>query len=54
MIKLRWDGCFCFKLLAEDVWAAEDDTTGSLSFEVDSFKSIIFERTTNFLAHGAN
>ena len=25
------------KLLADDVWAAEDDTTGSLSIEVDIF-----------------
>ena len=25
------------ELLADDVWAAEDDKTGSLSVEVDSF-----------------
>ena len=42
------------KLLADDVWEAEDYTTGSLSVEVNIFKLIIFERTTNFLAHGAN
>ena len=28
------------KLLADDVWAAEDDTTGSLSVEVDSFNRL--------------
>ena len=43
-----------FKLLADDVWSAEDDKTSFLSVEVDSFESIIFEITTNFLAHGAN
>ena len=32
------------KLLADDVWAAEDDKTGLLSVEVDSFKLIIFEK----------
>ena len=42
------------KLLADDVCAAEGDITYSLSVEIDSFESIIFERTTNFLAHGAN
>ena len=26
------------KLLADDIWAVEDDTTGSLSVEVDSFE----------------
>ena len=31
------------ELLADDVWAAEDDKTGLLSVEVDSFESIIFE-----------
>ena len=44
----------CVKLLADDVWAAEDDKTGFLSVGVDIFESIIFERTTNFLAHGAH
>ena len=42
------------ELLADDVWAAEDDKTGLLSVEVDSFELIIFEKTTNFLAHCAN
>ena len=42
------------KLIADDVWAAEDDKTGFLSVEVDSFGLIIFERTTKFLSHGAN
>ena len=32
------------ELLADDVWAAEDDKTGFLSVEVDSFESIIFEK----------
>ena len=32
------------KLLADDVWAAEDDKTGFLSVGVDSFESIIFEK----------
>ena len=45
---------FRVELLADDVWAAEDDKTDFLDFEVDSFESIIFEKTTNFLAHGAN
>ena len=27
----------CVELLADDVWAAEDDKTGFLSFGVDSF-----------------
>ena len=42
------------EVLADDVWAAEYDTTGSLSVEFNSLELIIFERTTNFLAHGAN
>ena len=41
------------KLLADDV-LENDDITGSLSVEVNSFESIIFERMTNFLSHGAN
>ena len=32
------------KLLANDVWEAEDDKTGFLRVEVDSFESIIFEK----------
>ena len=33
-----WDGMdIHVELLADDVWAAEDDKTGSLSDEVDSF-----------------
>ena len=42
------------ELLAYNVWAAEDDKTGFLSVGVDIFESIIFERTTNLLAHGTN
>ena len=44
----------CVKLLAKYVWSAEDDKTGFSSVEVDSFESIIFGKTTNFLTHGAN
>ena len=44
----------CVGLLADDVWAAEHDKTGFLSVGVDIFESIIFERTTNFRAHGVN
>ena len=33
-----WDEIdVCIELLADDVWAAEDDNTGFLSVEVDSF-----------------
>ena len=40
-----WDEMkVCVKLLAYDVWSAEDDKTGLLSVEVDSFESIIFEK----------
>ena len=42
------------ELPADDVWSAEDDKTGFLSVEFDSFESIVFEKTTDFLAHGAN
>ena len=42
------------KLIAEDVWVAEDDKTGFLSVGVDSFESIFFVKTTNFLAHDEN
>ena len=50
-----WDEVdVCVELLADDVWASEDDKTGFLSVEVYIFESIIFERTTKFLAHGAN
>ena len=41
------------KLTADDVGAAEDDKTGFLSVGVDIFESVIFERTTNFLANDA-
>ena len=44
----------CVELFADDVWAAEDDKRDLLSVRVDISESIIFERTTNFLAHGAN
>ena len=36
------------ELLADDVWSAEYDKTGSLFVENDSFESITFERTTDF------
>ena len=42
------------ELLADGVWASEDDKTVFLSVGMDIFESIIFERTTNFRAHGAN
>ena len=42
----------CVELLAYHVWSYEDDKTGTLSVEVDSFESIIFEGTTNSLSHG--
>ena len=44
----------CVKLLADDVWADKDDITCILSVEVNNFESIIFGKTTNLLAHGAN
>ena len=37
------------KLLAGDVWAAEDDKTGFLVVGVGISKSIIFVRTSNCL-----
>ena len=40
-------------LLADDVWAAEDDKTGFLSVEVGSFDWLIW-KTKHFLAYGAN
>ena len=42
------------KLLVYDLCAAEEDKTGFLSVGVYIFESVIFERTTDFLAHGAN
>ena len=42
------------ELLADDVWEFEDDKTGFSIVGVGSFESIVFEKTTNFLAHGAN
>ena len=42
------------ELLADDVWAAEDDITGLISVEVNSFDRIFLKKTTNILAHGAN
>ena len=42
------------KFLADDVWASEENKTGFLIVGVDIIESIIFERTTNFLAHGDN
>ena len=44
----------CVELLADDLWADEDDKTGFLNVGMDIFESIIFERTTNLLAHGVN
>ena len=42
------------ELLAYNLWAAENDKTSFLSVEVDIFYPLFFERTTYFLAHGAN
>ena len=42
------------KLLAADVWAAGDEKTYFLSVGVDISDQLHFERTTNFLNHGAN
>ena len=44
----------CVGLLADDVWVDEYYRTGFLRVGVDIFESIIFERITNFHAHGAN
>ena len=41
------------KLLADDLWEAEDDKRDFLSVGVDTFDRL-FLKTTNFLAHGAN
>ena len=50
-----WDDIIvCVKLLVYYVLFAEDNKTGFLSVGVGIFKSVIFEGTTNFLAHGAN
>ena len=39
----------CVELLADDVWAAEDVKTGSLSVEVDSFDPLYLkERPISF------
>ena len=34
----------CVEVLADDVWAAEDDKTGFLSVELDCYESVIFEK----------
>ena len=39
----------CVKLLADDVWAAEDDKTGFLSFGVDSSDQLYLEKRPIFL-----
>ena len=44
----------CVGLLADDVWADEYDKTGFLECLSAYFWSVIFERTTNFRAHGVN
>ena len=50
-----WDKMdVCVEFLADDVWVAEDNKTGLLTVGVGIFGSIIFVRTTNFLAHGAD
>ena len=41
------------ELLADDIWAAEDDKAGFLSVGVDIF-DLLYLKTANFLAHGAN
>ena len=41
-------------LLSDYLWEAEDDKTGFLSVGFNSFELIVFEKTTNFLAHGSN
>ena len=43
----------CVKLLADDVWAAEEDKTGFLSVGVD-ISDQLYLNMTNFLAHGDN
>ena len=49
-----WDKIdVCVELFADDVWEAEDDKTGFLSIGVDISESIIFVKTTNFLAYCA-
>ena len=39
----------CVELLADDVWAAEDDKTGFLSFGVDSSDQLYLEKRPIFL-----
>ena len=51
----RWDDMDGgIELLADGVWAAEDDKTGFLTFGVDIFDQTIFRRATNFFAHCTN
>ena len=39
----------CVELLADDVWAAEDDKTGFLSVGVDIFDQLYFKERPNSL-----
>ena len=42
------------KLPVHELWSAEEDSIGFLSVGVDISESIIFQKMTNFLAHGDN
>ena len=42
------------ELITDDAWAAEYDKTCFFSVGVDSCESIIFVKTTIFLAHDVN
>ena len=42
------------ELHADDAWSAKYDRTSFLIVEVNRFESIIFVKTTNFLAHDEN
>ena len=43
----------CVKLIADDVWAAEEYKTGFLSVGADLFDQLYLNRN-NLLAHGDN
>ena len=53
IIKLRWDGCLCLITCkwCMSIWRLENRFLECWS---GYFRLVIFERTTNFLAHGAN
>ena len=44
----------CVKLLADNVWAAEEDKTGFLSVGVDIFDFLYLKEQPNILAHDDN